>query len=174
MLWDPSKRVCGGEPVKILTLQVLKGGYFWKDCYSVSHLIAILEDVLWDDRYQQSGHARTYNYCVIISHLSYKVTCFHKVWSCFLHSNHIAWGTWSRVKLLHCRIQWSLSRQMLHFCYHVVISFLLSMYLRSQKAHEDANFALSFCKWTQAVRTKVVCLLVGYFSILLIVTCGRW
>lgn len=79
--------------MKILTLQVLEGGHYWRDCYSVSHLIAILEDILWDDRYHQSGHARAYNYCVIISHLSCKVTCFHKVWSCFLHSNHIAWGT---------------------------------------------------------------------------------
>lgn len=115
MLWDPSKRVYGWGLVKNITLRVLKWGHKLRDCYSVSHLIAILEAVFWNDRYQQSGLARAYNYCVIISHLSYRVTCFHKVWSCFLHSSHVSWGTWTRGKLLHCRIQWSLNRQILSF-----------------------------------------------------------
>lgn len=87
--------------MKILTLQVLKGGLYWRHCYSVSHLIAILEDILWDDRYQQLGRARAYNYCVIISHLSYKVTCFHKVWSCFLQQPHsLGHLIWSEIAAL--------------------------------------------------------------------------
>ena len=129
--------------MKIITLQVLKAGHKLRDCYSVRHLIAILEDIFWNDRYQQSGLARAYNYCVIISHLSYRVTCFHKVWSCFLHSNHIAWSTWSWVKLLHCRIQWSLNRQILHFCYHVMIFFIVYVSYVSEGSRRCSFFSFT-------------------------------
>lgn len=171
MLWDPSKTVWkrASESHHIAGFK-RRAQAEW--LLSMSHLIAISGGIFWNDRYQQSGPARAYNYCVIISHLSCRVTCFHKAWSCFLHSNHIAWGAWSWVKLLHCRIQWSLNRQMIHFCYCAVI--FLSMYLRSQKPHGDTYFSLSFCKWTKIVMRKVMSPTVGYFSIVLTVTHGKW